>query len=272
MRLFLVALVTSMLAVHGLASAQVLSVPAPSPVDNASDRDWFMERAPIYVDGDVFYPAGASVFFDRNTMVPSGRFDGLQLYIDTTIEPHSIVYVPIGRGLLQPYERRRQGELAGTVGSRTPSFPVQRDAEALATGAEYTPPGYQIEEPPPDLVVDPRLTPRPTSSLGTIDGAADTDETPVTGSTGVLPAPVGPVRTAIPPRSNAGVWIEWNDARWQLAGRAVTRLAGQFSEVGDYHGYTVYRSREDDQDRIYLPSRDDLVVPYRRETAPSSQP
>ena len=42
--------------------------------------------------------------------------------------PYSIVYVPIGRGLLQPYERIRQGELAGSTGSRTPAFPVRASA------------------------------------------------------------------------------------------------------------------------------------------------
>jgi hypothetical protein len=218
---------------------------------------------PIYVDGDVFYPAGASVFFDQNVMVPSGTFDGVQLYVDTTIEPHSIVLVPIGRGLLQPYERRRQGELAGTVGSRTPSFPIQHDAEALATGAEYNPPGYQVEQVPLDVAVDPRLMPRPASSLGVIEDGAE-EELP-TGSTGAIPPFLGPVRTAIPPESNAGIWIEWNGARWQLDGRAVTRIAGQFTEAGEYRGYTVYRVREGDDSVIYLPSRDELVVPNRRD-------
>ena len=30
---------------------------------------------------------------------------------------------------MRPYERRREGELAGTVGSRPPSFPIQRDGD-----------------------------------------------------------------------------------------------------------------------------------------------
>jgi len=253
----------TILSIPGFAAAQVLSMPAPPPAANAADRNWYVDRAPIYVDGDVFYPAGATVFFNGNVMVPSGTFDGVQLYVDTTLEPHSIVFVPIGRGLLQPYERRRQGEFVGTVGSRTPSFPVQRDAEALASGAAYIAPGYQPEQVPLDVAVDPRLAPRPASSLGVIEEGRPEEEP--TGSTGVAPPFLGPVRTAIPPESNAGVWIEWNGSRWQLDGRAVRNVPGQFTEAGDYRGYTVYRAREGDQAVIYLPSREDLLAPYRRD-------
>jgi hypothetical protein len=252
-----------MLAVPGVPTAQVLSIPAPPPAENAADRDWYLDRAPIYVNGDVYYPAGATVFFNGNAMVPSGTFDGVELYVDTTLEPHSIVFVPIGRGLLQPYERRRQGELAGTVGSRTPSFPIQRDAEALASGAAYTAPGYHPEQVPLDVAVDPRLAPRPTSSIGLIEEGRSEEEP--TGSTGVVPPFLGPVQTAIPPQSNAGVWIEWNGTRWQLDGRAVRNVPGQFTEAGDYHGYTVYRARAGDDAVIYLPSREDLLAPYRKD-------
>jgi hypothetical protein len=53
--------------------------------------------------GDLYYPAGATVFFNGNTLVRSGHYNGVRVYTDTAIEPYSIVYVPIQRGLMQPY-------------------------------------------------------------------------------------------------------------------------------------------------------------------------
>ena len=62
-------------------------------------------RELIQFAGDLYYPAGAAVFFDGNTMVRSGHYNGVPLYTDTTLEPYSVVYVPLERGLMQPYER-----------------------------------------------------------------------------------------------------------------------------------------------------------------------
>ena len=72
------------------------------------------------------------MFFNGNTMVRTGHYNGVPLYADATLEPYSIVYVPIGRGLMQPYERPRRGDLAGTTGSRPPSFPVQLDDDGTS--------------------------------------------------------------------------------------------------------------------------------------------
>jgi hypothetical protein len=116
------------------AMAQVQSRPADAPIVTADNDPWYIAREPIQFAGDVYYPAGAAVFFDGNKMVRSGNFDGVPLYSDTTIEPYSVVYVPVSRGLMQPYERLRQGNLAGTTGSRAPSFPVR------VTATSSTPP------------------------------------------------------------------------------------------------------------------------------------
>ena len=73
---------------------------------------------------NFYYPAGPRVHFMPFEMVRSGDFLGIPLYSRTTIEPYSVVFIPVGGGMMQPYERRREGELAGTVGSSAPSFPV----------------------------------------------------------------------------------------------------------------------------------------------------
>src|SRR5688572_21995204 len=110
------------------ATAQVQSRPTDPPIVTAENDSWYRLGEPLQFAGDVYFRAGATVFFNGNTMVRTGHYNGVPLYADTTIEPYSIVYVPIGRWLMQPYERLRQGNLAGTSGSRTPSFPPVRVA------------------------------------------------------------------------------------------------------------------------------------------------
>ena len=119
--------------VSASASAQVQSRPSDAPVVTAANESWYVNGEPLQFAGDLYYPAGATVFFNGNTMVRSGNYNGVPLYTDTTIEPYSIVYVPIQRGLVRPYERLRQGPLAGTVASRTPSFPVRMTSAALGS-------------------------------------------------------------------------------------------------------------------------------------------
>src|SRR5215813_12403970 len=107
------------------AFAQVQSRPTDRPLVTAESEAWYVNSEPLQYEGDLYYPAGATVFFNGNTMVRSGNYNGVPLYTETTIEPYSIVLVPIQRGLMKPYERLRQGAMAGTVASRTPSFPVR---------------------------------------------------------------------------------------------------------------------------------------------------
>ena len=89
---------------------------------------------PVFHAGAFYYPSGPSTFFDGNVMQRTGTFEGVPLYEDATQTPFTVVYVPIGGNVVRPYERRREGELAGSTGSRTPSFPVQTDGE-VSVGA-----------------------------------------------------------------------------------------------------------------------------------------
>src|SRR5687767_2025114 len=110
------------------ATAQVQSRPTDAPIVTAENDSWYRLGEPLQFAGDQYFRAGAAVFFNANHMVRTGHYNGVPLYADTTIEPYSIVYVPIGSGLMQPYERIRRGELAGTSGSRLSSFPGGRAA------------------------------------------------------------------------------------------------------------------------------------------------
>src|SRR5438445_12442804 len=117
-----------------IGNAQLIQ-PTPPPQVTAASASWQINGAPIFFAGQFYYPAGPTVYFDGNVMVRSGVYESVPLYSDTTLEPFSIVFVPVGGKVMRPYERKRDGQLAGSVGSRTPSFPIQRDSEvSLAAG------------------------------------------------------------------------------------------------------------------------------------------
>src|SRR3954447_13085599 len=130
------------------AGAPVLWQPASPPLVTAENETWYRAGGAIEWNGDLYYPAGAPEAFNRYQMARAGSYRGIPLYTDTTLEPYSIVFVPIGGGRMQPYERPRTGMLAGSVGSRTPSFPT---AAEPATGLGITTGGFvaQALGPPP---------------------------------------------------------------------------------------------------------------------------
>src|SRR5688572_20311342 len=121
----LAAAITILLGVP--AFAQVNSRPTEAPIVTAENDAWYRRGEPVVVSGEFYYPAGPVVFFNGNVMVRTAHYNGVPLYSDTTLEPHSVVLLPIGRGMMQPYERVRDGDLAGTSGSRAPSFPGRSD-------------------------------------------------------------------------------------------------------------------------------------------------
>ena len=151
------------------AAAQVTMRPTPAPLVTAEREAWYLKGDPISYGGQLYYPAGAQVYFNGNEMVQSGSFAGVPLFVRTTIEPGSLIYVPVGGGLLQPYERLRSGDLAGTVGSRTPSFPVALSPEPLPSTAQAAGPpmaGTVVltrEDPTPPPIEE---TPRPIATSG----------------------------------------------------------------------------------------------------------
>src|SRR5918993_1909832 len=117
----------------GPAYGQATWQPSMPPLVTAENTTWFQSGEPIIWNGDYYYPAGARQGFNQYQMVRSGSFRGIPLYTDATLEPYSIVFVPLAGARMQPYERRRTGQLAGTVGSRTPSLPTDIGAEGISS-------------------------------------------------------------------------------------------------------------------------------------------
>ena len=226
------------------AAAQVESRPTPAPIVTADNDAWYRAGQPIPYAGEQYYPAGPNVFFNGNTMVRTGDFNGVPLYSDTTLEPYSIVYVPIGRGLMKPYERPRRGDLAGTAASRTPSFPIG---------------GVGLQGPAATEPAAPAPTAAPT--IGTI-GAATPE---AVGTSGVVSTTPRRLTTLIQPRTNDGVWVPFNGAKWVSSGQAIPLASRGFTVVGDYAGFPVFAMSDGSlADVIYLPTRDGLVAPYKK--------
>jgi hypothetical protein len=220
--------------------------------------DWQIRGEPIFHAGNFYFPAGPTIHFDGNVMVRTGTYNGVPLYADTTIEPFSIVYVPIGRNVMRPYERRRAGEIAGTVGSRAPSFPVQRDGDvSLASGR------IGIQTPAQQGAIEAIVIPEARRPVAT-SGAATPRTAPTT-------APAISTRTGVEsiprPTSNAGIWIEYGGSRWYSSGPAVIYSVDRFQPAGDYRGFPVYRD-DGSSDTIYVTVvRDGPLAPFTRRQA-----
>jgi hypothetical protein len=154
--------------------------------------------------------------------------------------------VPIGRGVLQPYERPRRGDLAGTTGSRTPSFPVGHEYEGSTILA---------------AAVSPTNLPRPIGAIPAYTPGAGTR--PQAAAGGAAAADDQPVVTVLRPENNDGIWVQFGGFKWVSAGSAVPLRAADFQLVGDYAGFPVFARQGVKENVIYIPTRAGLLAPYR---------
>ncbi len=81
-------------------------------------------------------------------------------------------------------------------------------------------------------------------------------------ATAAQPGPTS-VATLRPPQGNDGVSIQYDSRTWTSAGRAVPLLPSAFQQVGQYAGAPVYKRTGVSDDLIYVPSRDNLIAPFR---------
>ena len=252
-------LVLVLVVLGGSASAQVLSRPTDPPLVTAVNESWYLLREPIQFAGELYYPAGAERFFNGNTMVRTGHYNGVPLYSDTTVEPFSILLVPVTRGLMQPYERLRNGALAGTSGSRSPSFPVELTPNVGVLPVAPTAPTV-LPLPPGAISV---FTPEPSIPAVPVAIVPPQQQNPLA-STGVPLAPVN-LRGVISlrtPENNDGIWISFGGKRWVFAGSAMPLLGG-FVQIGDHAGFPVYGRPGGDTEMIYVATGTGLIAPYR---------
>ena len=252
-------------------SAQVYQFRTAPPDVTAAAAAWQINSEPIMVGGLVYYPTRGFRFFDGQVMAQTGLFDRVPVYADTTLEPFSVLYVPISRDRLREYERRRDRELAGTTGSRVPSFPVQSPSvQALrqgTTGAAGTA-GY-IEQSPRVIALDPSvaLPPAPEpSAVGTAGTFEPRAAAPV-GMAGIerrTPARPKLADSAQRPSGPNGVWLDFNGARWYADGAATSFAPDRFEPVGQYRGFPVYRDKAAANEIWVQVVKDGPLAPYAK--------
>ena len=215
------------------ASAQATIRPTRAPIVTAESERWYLEGEPITYWGSIYYPAGAAVFFNPYEMARSGDYKGIPLYAMKTSGVFDVVYVPIGSGLLKPYERRRDEDVAGTVGNTAPSFPVDRDYEPTqwdgvpqAAGPPVLRQFYPTDDYNPSAPGAAPLLAEP----GAVEMRTAADQ------------PRGPLTTALKPTGLNAFYIDYQGRRWFSSGRAVLLDPAKLARSGEYHGFAVYAS------------------------------
>jgi hypothetical protein len=255
------------------AAAQSTWQPTAAPTVTAENTTWFQAGESIDWNGSVYHPAGAPEPFNAYQMVRSGSYRGIPLYTDSTLEPNSIVFVPLSGGRMKPYEPRRGGMLAGTVGSRTPSLPTVIPTEVVGTTG--TP--QALAPPTGGPVYDAATIPPPVAapvavSMMSVEpvappSAANPVLVPVgtTGTVAAAPAAavVRPETTVVPPTGLNAIWIEFDGQRWYAAERSLPYEAAALNEIGTYRGWTVY-SRKGEPAVIYVPVRPGHLAAYQK--------
>ena len=234
------------------ARAQMTMRPTAPPAVTAESEHWYLEGEPLTFSGAFYYPAGPQVYFNPYEMERSASYRGIPLYSLKTREPYSVLFVPLDRGLMQPYERRREGEKAGTVGTSAPSFPVARDTESA-------PPDAGLQAPAPPFAGSPALVFEETGRSEPADAPMD-----ITGD-GKPVAPAGPLTTARRPVGLNAFYVDYQGRRWFSSGKAVARDQSAYVASGAYKGFTVYVDSNGPADRIYIAvsqSAAGLLTPY----------
>lgn len=247
-----IALATLLTLTPAIGSAQIIWQPTPVPLVTAENTTWFQSGQAIEYNGELYYPSGPVEFFNPFQMVRTLSFRGIPLYIDTTLEPNSIVFVPLSGGRMQSYERRRIGELAGTTGARPSLLPpevgggtVAREGLNEAPGGVSSAPAYDVGLP---VAVSPRPLPEP-RPVGT------------SGRVTMVPE-AGPETTLKPPTGLNAIWINFDGRRWYATGKAIDYDASVLTEIGIYHDWSVY-VRNGDRSTIYIPSTPGKLAPYK---------
>jgi hypothetical protein len=231
---YLLAVAALFLTLGSSTRAQISLRPTPPPAVTAENEPWYLSGEPISFGGNLYYPAGAVTHFSRNEMVRTGTYGNTPIYVRTTQEPGSIIYVPLSGGVVRPYERRRSGDLAGTVGSSAPSFRVTLPAEeppqstvasapAPPTGVPVGTTGY-VPAPAPE----PAPVPAPVGTTGTVQLM---QAAPARTSIQTVQRPVG-LNT---------VFVQFEGGRYFSAGPAVEYSATRFTQIGEHQGFPVYQ-------------------------------
>jgi hypothetical protein len=254
--------------VSSVALAQVNLQQTPPPGVTAENETWYRTGEPILFAGNLYYPAGPAIHFNGDEMVRSGLYRGVPLYSRTTIEPYSVVFVPNGGAMMQPYERRRTGEIAGTSGSTVSALPVEITSAAAPSPEEA--PILQAPAPPvvaSQSVVDQFAVPPPQPAATRPPLRTEVvPPSPAVGTTGRVTKSSGPAATRIRPQPANGIFVEFNKGRWYSSGPPVSLDPRVLTRIGDWKGFPVYVAAGAGDSTIYIPIAQGLetLAPYSK--------
>jgi hypothetical protein len=235
-----VALLLSSSAFLEVGTAQVFRTETPPPAVNAASAPWQLSSDPIFYQGAFYEPSGPDAFFDGKVMVRTGVYDRVPLYEDATLQPYSVVYVPVGGLIMRPYVRQADDAFS-TVRRDQPLYlpPTEPVGRLVPEGYALVPVGTvgtQSRDVPPEP---------PFEAVGVV--AVATPRTPETGP------------------QLSGAWFDFEGARWFNAGRAVNYDPARFVRAGEYRGFPVYRERGGAGDRLFVTvAPDGPIAPYDR--------
>ena len=255
----LFATVAAVLFLQLAGAGQINKRPTREPIVTAESEGWYLDGDPITFAGIIYYPTGPNVYFDPETMVRSGDYRGIPLYSLTTIEPYSRVYVPLTGRLMKPYERRRSGDLEGTSGSTLPSMLVPSPYEPWTR--EEVLAGMALAPAPP-TVLTPMIGAEYYEPVGTRPHAPP-EPVSTTGSS-IPEYPLGPLVSAREPEGLDAVFVEYREQRWFSSGPAVELTGPEFTRIGEYNVFPVYR-RTGEENTIYITvakRAENLLAPY----------
>jgi hypothetical protein len=225
------------------AHAQLTIRATPAPAITAVAEQWYQDGEPVLYADHFYYPAGAQVHFNGNEMIWAGDYLGVPLYSKPTMEPFSVVYVPLTGGLMQPYERRREGALAGTAGSTAPSFPVASSAE----------PGLGMP-----------VAPAAPAGTGPDAGSLPTAPRAAAWWTGF---PLDLAGRPLPTRRQAanGVYVVFDGDRWFSSGPAAYVDVTTLTRIGELQGLPVYTAPGAESTIFVAVARGrEFVAPYSK--------
>lgn len=253
------------------AWAQISIQPTPAPTVTAETESWYLMSEPVLFAGNSYFPSGPAIHFLANEMVLSGLFRGIPLYTRTTIEPYSLVFLPIGGGMVRPYERRRAGDLAGTTGSSVPSLPVEIPTafspsprlQAAAPPFVETQ-GIVAESSPSGQLQLSRAAEPETSTAGSTEARREPATSSGVGTGGRRPS--ARATNARSGRTRDGIFVEFNNQRWYSSAPPSSLNVAALRHVGDWHGFPVYTSRQTGESTIYIPIAEgsDAYAAYSR--------
>jgi len=250
-----------------MSNAQPYAYGTPAPEVTAANADWQARSEPIIVNGLIYFPTRAFRLFDAQVMAQAGVYNGVPVYADVTLEPFSIVYVPLSASNMRVYERRREGMLAGTTGSRTPSFPVEVASDTvLANTQRANALAFAAYGGAPTAALPPA---NPQAASSSAIGTVGTSASAPAASTDAPADRARPQHTRIEsiprPEPGSGVWLEFNGARWYADGSAVPFTPDRFEPIGAYRGFPVYRDKNSGRTQIWVSVvKGGPVAPYAR--------